>query len=151
MKKKAIIVDVDNTLIDIRHLENLFVHKNMTEDGYIELEKVYDKGIPIDQTIEIVNNFIDNGYKILLVTARRNKPQIRRIMRLFIKDYFNKEDQVELFLAPICNDNDYVVKKKMFEESIKDYYDINLAIDDKDSILNLWKEYNIPGLKVQLV
>ena len=39
----------------------------------------------------------------------------------------------------------------MFEESIKDYYDINLAIDDKDSILNLWKEYNIPGLKVQLV
>ena len=153
MKRKAIIVDVDNTLIDIRHLEALYIPNNPQESDYIQLEKVYNQGIAIKETIDIVNKFIKDDYTILIVTARRDKPQIKRDLKLFIQDNFKnaKSDQIKLFLAPICEEPDYVVKEKIFNKHIKDNYDVYLALDDRDTILSLWSSYGIIGFKVCLI
>lgn len=153
MKRKAIIVDVDNTLIDIRHLEALYIPNNPQESDYIQLEKVYNQGIVINQTIDIVNKFIKDDYTILIVTARRDKPQIRRDLKLFIQNNFKnaKSDQIKLFLAPICQEPDYVIKEKIFNKHIKDNYDVYLALDDRDIILSLWSSYGVMGFKVCLI
>lgn len=44
---------------------------------------------------------------------------------------------------------DHVIKREIYDQHIRDHYDVLLALDDKPSILELWRSLDIPAWQVR--
>jgi hypothetical protein len=44
---------------------------------------------------------------------------------------------------------DHVIKREIYEQHIRPYYKVLLALDDKPSILELWRSLDIPAWQVR--
>lgn len=147
--KKAVIIDIDFTLLDsyipemLKEKASKFRDKggSIWDEFYVNLHLCVKNPwcyILIDKLT------LDNELTILFITGRNEK--VRKQTEKFLK--FSHKVNYELHMRSQYDERtDVEVKKDILEELTK-RYDIIFAIDDKEDNCLLFKSYGIAALKV---
>jgi uncharacterized HAD superfamily protein len=135
-KDKVIIVDLDGTIT---------AHDPEIRGPYdTEFEKIIQDS-PIKEVVEVVRALYHQGYKILYVTGRSNETEeaTREWLRLFAPPY------ISLYMRK-RNDfrEDSVVKKEIYETHIANHYDVLCVLDDRQQVVDMWRELGLICLQV---
>lgn len=138
---KAVICDLDGTLFDCQHrLHHVSGHKK-NWDAFFE-------GIPDDPVVEpvlaVVRAMILKGFAIVITTGRPEK------CRTMTEDKLDEHavPYTMMYMRPDMNTRpDHVVKAELYEKIKNDGYDVILAIDDRKSIVDLWRSLGICTLQ----
>jgi len=143
MKQRALIIDIDHTLADPTHREWLFnmepkdwdlIHQNASLDKVNEWCK------------NIVVNYHKLGYKILFITGRNEKYYGQT------HDWLTNNLPIDiLFTLHMRKDNDlrqdFVVKEEIYMKDVVEYYDVEFAVDDKQSVIDMWRRNGLTALQ----
>jgi predicted kinase len=130
----AIIVDIDGTLalLNGRNPYDITkVHTDLPNQPIVDLVKLLSK-----------------TFKILIVSGREGTPECRDATTTWLNNqfiYFSK-----LFMRP---EKDYrkdsTIKKEIFENEIASEYNVQLVLDDRDQVVDLWRNtLHLPCLQV---
>ncbi len=133
-KEKAIIFDIDGTLADISHRLELF--KQGKKKEFYGL--MGDDGInePVLMMLEALNTC----YKInfLFVTGRMERHRAKTAKWLFDNTCYSGKQNKLLMRKENDYRNDAIVKKEIYEEYIKDNYDVIAVFDDRKRVVEMW-------------
>lgn len=131
-RESAIIVDIDGTLA---HMKNR---------GPYEWSRVGED--EVDDTIKnIVYFYKINGAKIILVSGRSAVCRTETIEWLernkieFDNLYMREKDD---------NRKDWLVKQEIYDHYIKDNFNILFVLDDREQVVNMWRENGLKCLQV---
>lgn len=136
----AIIVDLDGTLCNIDHRLHFMKGEKKNWKGFFESLK--------DDSInswcqEIIYKF-ENNYKIILCSGRPDDH--RKATEEWLEKYGINYDALYMRKR---NDfrPDHVVKEIIYDFNIEPQYDIMFAIDDRQSIIDMWRSKGITALQ----
>lgn len=133
IKHKAIIVDIDGTV----------AHRT-DRDIYDYQEAINDSSDPV--IIEILRSLWEQDYKIIFVSGRSDEciQVTREWLRLHCPPY------IGLYMRQAGDfRQDAIVKKELYETYIKDYYDVLCVFDDRNQVVDMWREVGLKCLQVQ--
>ncbi len=132
-KEKAIIVDVDGTLADMKGVR-----------GPFDWDKV-DQDRPHNDIITLVQELKSLGKKIIIVTGRDGICKQKTI------NWLNKYNVPidKFFIRPEGSfEKDSIIKGKIYMDDIRPYYDIEFVLDDRDQVVNFWRDLGLRCLQV---
>lgn len=132
------IFDLDGTLVDVKSIRYLVEGKDKNFD------KFHNESIncqPFQNVAQLANNLFQIGIEIHILSGRTSNFQE-------LSESWLQKNNVGFTSVTLRDKNDYrtdvIVKREMFHKIANK--NIKLAIDDKLSLRNLWKE-----LKVEIV
>lgn len=142
-KPKAVISDIDGTL-------SLF--NSIRKDGSIDIRfpgaiirnpydaSRADQDTPNKAVIAVLEQMYKAGYKILLCSGRKEK--YRTQTESFLKQHTSFEYQ--LFMRK-DNDGrgDEIVKREIYNDNIRDKYNVLFVMDDRLKVCKLWHELGL--------
>lgn len=129
MRTPAIICDIDGTLA------------HMTDRGPYDTSR-YHTDI-VDETIrEIVSRYKASGIVIILCSGRSE--EFKSTTQEWLHRFGIAYDLL-LMRLPGDRTNDALVKKELYTTHIKDKYDILFVLDDRNRVVDMWR--NDLGLK----
>jgi len=132
-KEKAVIVDVDGTLADMKGVR-----------GPFDWDKV-DQDRPHNDIITLVQELKSIGKKIIIVTGRDGICKEKTINWL---DKHNVPID-EFFIRPQGSfEKDSIIKAKIYMDNIRPNYDIEFVLDDRDQVVNFWRDIGLRCLQV---
>lgn len=137
----AILIDIDGTLAH-HHDRSPFDWSRVGEDT---LDKV---------VADIVNHYYRTGRdlmsespnpSIILLSGRDGS--CRDLTEKWLAD--NNVQYDHLFMRP-ANDNrkDFIVKREIFDQNIKDKYNVLFILDDRNQVVEMWRSMGIKVLQV---
>lgn len=132
MKEKALIVDIDGTLADIRvrlrHLE-----------GKKKDWKSFNKSIETDELHEWCREIILRFYedhRIILLTGRTD--ELKKETQEWLKSY--DVPYHDLYMRKKTDHRpDTIIKKEIYEKKIKDKYHILFVLEDRQKVVDMWR------------
>lgn len=135
-----IIVDIDGTLADLTHRLH-FLEKRDYDGFYGGMER--DR--PKSNVINTVNDLYEQSNRIVLCSGRP-------------ENYFtNTRDWLEvhgvpynqLYMRPAGDyRKDHIIKAELYDQMIRDGYKPTLVIDDRPSVIAMWREKGLDVLQV---
>ena len=137
-----VIVDIDGTIADMRHRRH-YVHG----DGKKDWKTFYQEMInddPICSVIRIVQALSKEGHQIIYCTGRPESYRVHTVAWLRNNEcpygtlYMREEKD---------NRKDYITKEALFQRMIKDGYKPQLALEDRDECVKLWRSLGIITLQ----
>lgn len=152
MKEKAIVVDIDGVLLDVsllyKQIENLglegqakwnFFHENANNPKY---------AVKVDKFFNLVNMYVQAGYKIIVLTSRRDligKSTLHYLLNGDVK----LDNLTEMVLRPANKEGtpSYLYKKEEIQKLHK-RYDIELIIDDEYANCAIFRQLGFTVLRV---
>lgn len=147
MKTKAYIFDIDNTIADCSHRLHLINREEKDWDLFYELCK-YDK--PILDTINLLKILISQNITILFVTGRPER--VGKQTELWLMENLDYKMSVDSQIK-MRKDNDYrpdyIIKKEIYENEIKDNYDIIGVFEDRNSCVKMYRELGLTCFQVR--
>lgn len=99
----------------------------------------------IDGTIRMILDHYDSGYPILLVSGRDE------VCRKETEEWLLKHSvpYEELFMRPQGNnEDDRLIKQRIYETDIKDKYNVLFVLDDRDKVVKMWRDLGLKCLQV---
>lgn len=139
---KAVICDLDGTLAWMQG-----------RSPYSTTDVDKDK---IDQQLAtLLNILMSAGIYVLFTSGREGTPECRQKTMQWLMDNLdpNAYDYQKLsghdirFSLIMRNQKDYrgdeIVKKELFENHIKPYYNVICAFDDRNKVVNMWRELGL--------
>ena len=147
MRQKAVIIDVDGTLCNSPHVAGF---KKIT--GGTDWEAwmaATSYATANDWCKEITVAMYKQGYRLIFMTARNTDYNGRAITERWLNNCLNPEGifEYELIMRPAGDFRpDVDVKLMLYSELIVPHFDVLFAIDDKQTVINLWRNLNIPAL-----
>lgn len=152
MKEKAIVVDIDGVLLDVsllyKEIENLglegqaewnFFHENANNPKY---------AVKVDKFFNLVNMYAQAGYKIIVLTARRDligKSTLHYLLNGDVK----LDNLTEMVLRPANKEGtpSYLYKKEEIQKLHK-RYNIELILDDEYANCAIFRQLGFTVLRV---
>ena len=136
IKKKAIIVDIDGTLADASHRLHFLASSPKRWDEF-------HRGSELDEVntwcTEIIERFSPD-HEIILLTGRGN--EYREVTKNWLKEKAVTFNQ--LFMrANADRRSDFEVKKEIFLEKITEGHDVLFVIEDRMSVVAMWRELGL--------
>lgn len=123
---RAILVDLDGTLA---HMGD--------GRGPFEWHKV-DQDAPDENVLNIVRT-LSLTYNIVFMSGR--DASCRKLTLDWLRVYYKNLPEFELYMRPENNyEKDNIVKRKLFDEFIKDKYYVEAVLDDRDQVVQMWRE-----------
>ena len=130
--EEAIVVDVDGTL------------------AHICDRNPYDASLAMGDSLDdavsnIVNMAYGHGYKVIVLTGRHSGHL--QVTTEWLEAKGVNYDQI------FCRDEgddraDYIVKKELFDQNIRDKYNVKYVIDDRPSVCRMWRSIGLKTLQV---
>lgn len=129
----CIMVDLDGTLA--------LIHKRDPYDAS-KCDEVDEINEPVAQTCEL---YAKNGFKIVFMSGR--KKDFEAATRRFIEKHLSCS--YELYMRE-SHDNrkDSIVKKEMFEANVQNKYNVFFVMDDRNSVVEMWRDLNLKVFQV---
>jgi predicted kinase len=129
----AVLVDIDGTLA-IKGDRGIYDFANVEVD------------LPNEPVIRTVQTLMDDGLHIIVMSGRQGscEEQTRRWLDKYV------HPGLELHMRAAGDQRpDYIVKNELFEEHVAGKYNILLSLDDRDSVVDLWRnKMGIPTFQV---
>ena len=132
--EECIIVDVDGTL------------------AHMTGRNPYDASRAMEDTLDdAVSNIVAmsyaNGYKVIILTGRsKNHLQVT-------EDWLkaNGVNYDEIYCRAFQDNRaDTIVKQELYEAHIKDKYNVKFILDDRNSVVEMWRSLGLKCLQAQL-
>lgn len=130
----AIIVDIDGTLAHMDNKRSPYDYTKVSGDRCDEI------------ILGLVSKYAEDGFIILIVSGRKDECLEETREWLGLNDVpCNK------LLMRKTGDNraDYIVKKEIYDEYIKGKYNVEFVLDDRDQVVNMWREEGLKCFQVQ--
>ena len=148
-KAKAWIFDVDGTLANVDSILHYVVNQDRESTKFKKnFNKFHAESIhvsPHPEVVDMVWQAIEDGYKIIVVTARKEE---WRAHTSYWLDKIADVPHIALFMRGNKDGRpDYEVKKDILEH-IKQFWEPVHAVDDNPKIIKLWEENGIPTTKI---
>ena len=147
MKSKAVIVDMDGTMALVDRRRDLAMKPN----GKINWDIFNNPdNLTIDQPnesiIELVRLLHMNDHKIIIVTGRFHRALGQTLK--WLTQYTIPHDAIYTRA-----DKDYradtIIKREIYEEHIRDQWNVRWVIDDRKRVVDMWRnELNLTVLQV---
>ena len=132
------IFDIDGTLADLTHrLHHILETDPPDYDAFYR--DVY-KDAPIKSVIQFAKDVRKSGHNIFFVSGRRG--EVRRETELWLrKNVF----RAPLYMRPLNNnESDVSIKRDILKHFRAKGVEIDVAVDDRPSIVGLWIEEEVP-------
>lgn len=121
---KAIICDLDGTLA-------LMDDRNPFDASHADEDRLNE---PVANTLRL---FSENGYQILLVSGREDKFKESTIK--FLEKHNITYDRLLMRKSKDYR-KDSIVKREIYEGTIKGKYYIEFVLDDRDQVVDMWRQ-----------
>jgi hypothetical protein len=132
-KKPAVIVDMDGTLA-----------LNLSIRSYYDLTRVLED-TPNRPICTLVNVLKNSGYSIIIVSGRASTCQEDTETWLKVHDV----PYDAIFMREVGDSRkDAITKKEIYQNKIEPYYNVLYTIDDRNSVVNMWRELGLTCLQV---
>jgi len=129
----AIIVDIDGTLAHM---------KNRSPYDYTKVDTDV-----IDETIRDIISLYKQKENLKIIICSGRKSEARELTEKWLKD--NNVEYDELFMRESeDNRKDCIVKQEIYENNIKGKYNVLFVLDDRDQVVNMWREQGLKCLQV---
>ena len=149
-KQKAIIVDVDGTLADMRGIRGPF------EWDKVHLDRPHQDIIKMVQHFACVETYTgeyyDDGdeiteyrYKIIITTGRDGVCE--EATKQWLKDHEVPYDDFYIRKAGDFR-KDNIIKSEIYMDHIRPKYDVKYVIDDRDQVVEMWRSLGLRVLQV---
>jgi len=140
-KPKAFLVDIDGTIASNGP------DRDHPARGYFEWHKVGDD-LPIEKIIDIVRHFQAQGLMPIFVSGRDSV--CRDITWMWISRHvYNFELPVVLHMRPEGdNRKDSIIKLEIFDREIRDNYDVQFCLDDRNQVVEAYRSIGLTVLQV---
>jgi predicted secreted acid phosphatase len=144
MKRHAIIVDIDGTLANNPTKAMLVEQQKIDWNQFTDMSK-YDT--VNEWCLEIVKAFGKKNFKIIFLTRRSE--MARKVTTDWLTINVGMGIDWELLMS---GDNDtepdWILKRRVYEEKIRPFYDVLFCMDDKMVIANMWRSIGLTCLHV---
>lgn len=145
-KPKAILVDLDGTLA-----------LNNAGRSFYDWGKVYDDDVN-ENVLSLVHSLSDE-FKIIFMSGRDERARGETVRWLYDKaDFFTEEIitpfskwslAAELHMRPQGDQRpDSVVKAELFDEHVRDNYNVVAVFDDRNSVVDMWRSMGLTVCQV---
>lgn len=139
MKEKVIIFDIDGTLADISHRRELLIQGKKKE--FYELMGNDEINPPVMLILESIQSY-SKGIKFLFVTGRMEKHREKTADWIYNNTRYvsiEHEDSHQLLMRKNSDNRpDDIVKREIYEDHIKDKYDVIAVFDDRKRVIDMW-------------
>ncbi|CAM1367976.1 phosphatase domain-containing protein [Tenacibaculum xiamenense] len=123
MLPRAIICDLDGTL-------SLINNRNPFDGSKCEQD------LPNVPVVNLVKNYKELGYKVLLLSGRDGRYQPETELWL---DAHNIHYDELWMRKPKDNRKDAIIKEEIFRREIEEKYFIEFVLDDRNQVVDLWR------------
>lgn len=143
-EKGIVICDLDGTLADISH--RLHFVKNLPE-GEKKNWKAFFEGIPGDtlrtDVADMLLKYEGCGHEVFLVSGRPDT--YRDLTEAWLEKVFKGYKPYKALIMRRGDDKrpDTEVKQGIYESLFKDKYPIEVVIDDRPSVIRMWREQGL--------
>jgi hypothetical protein len=131
---KAIVVDVDGTVAKMKG-RSPYEWNRVGEDA------------PVADVIEIISALRRSGVKLVFLSGRDGS------CRLETQAWFDKFIPVPydgFYMRPAGNnEKDSVVKLRLFDSHIRDFYNVISVFDDRDQVVEMWRSIGLTVMQVE--
>lgn len=140
---RAAIVDLDGTL-------------SLNNSGRPWYGAGYEKRLhedDVNYTVErVMNAMVSRGVvdHILFVSGRAEVGRAATSQWIFDNTYFTVGSESSSLFMRADGDfrPDHVIKREIYDEHIRDAYDVFVALDDRPEMIELWRSLDIPAWQV---
>lgn len=134
-KPKAVIFDVDGTLA------------KMVDRSPYDLEKC-DTDIINPMVVELSKMYDKQGYQIIVVSGREcgteeDPMKYYRMTRKWVEDFAQVPLVMQCQRVQGDDRKDDVVKEEIFWEKIAPHFDVKLAVDDRQNVVEMWRRIGV--------
>lgn len=153
MKTKAILIDLDGTLVNnqSRAIAHMQRRKEHLTEAEIRWDEFFDKTIKFDQPnpwcMEIIDLFHKQGYKIVFLTGRQDTEITGGETRKWLTMYLNPSIDYDLYMR---KEGDFrlnqQIKLDIMINKLIHKYDFLFAIDDMRANVDVFRNLGIPSL-----
>ncbi len=92
----------------------------------------------------ILSHFMDTGVKVIFISGREGTEQCMRDTKQWIGDNIGRRDKWDIiFRTEGDHRNDSIVKEEIYEQYIKDKYNVVCVFDDRDRVVKMWRDKGI--------
>ena len=89
----------------------------------------------------ILSYFMDTGVKVIFVSGREGTAQCKRDTTQWICNNIGRRDKWDIiFRTEGDHRNDSVVKEEIYDQYIKDKYNVIAVFDDRDRVVKMWRD-----------
>ena len=146
-KRECVIVDIDGTLA-IHNGRNVYDWKRVGED------------LPNQKIINLLSNYMsmysagktkENRPKIFFVSGRDGicMKETKEWLKKYVFPSLPKDIEMDLIMRePRNQEKDSVIKKRAFQNYIKPDYEVLFVLDDRDQVVEMWREEGLTCLQV---
>lgn len=138
-KVPTVVFDIDGTLAE------------KGDRSPFDMSKV-DLDLPIDYTCTMIDGFINNGWEVVFLSGRNECA--REKTEHWLKEVLGYALDLplghELFMrADGDNRKDYVIKMELFDNHVREDYDVKAVVDDRKQVIEqCWNVLGIPVVNV---
>lgn len=143
MKPQAIIVDIDGTLADARHREHHLEIKAGERVDWEAWDRELPKDTPFLWCVELITAMKNHGVEIIFLTGRGERTRFDT--GVWLLHHVGDWAALKTLLMRGTGDyrKDTVIKTEFYEKVIKPQYDVLFALDDRDSVAEMWRSLGV--------
>lgn len=143
--EKAIICDLDGTLC-------LMGNRNPYDASQCELDTPCNVVMSIIESLGIyhdcnIGDYVSDHH-IIFVSGREHK--YRNETLRWLTRYLSPHLKFKLYMRGTDDKRkDFIVKEEIYENHIKNKYEVNFAIDDRNQVVDMWRSKGLVCLQVR--
>lgn len=141
-EKGFILCDVDGTLADITHRKHWLEGKKDWRGFFSQM--AYDT--PRQSTFDMLKTFSDQGYEIIVVSARPD--DYRGVTALWLEKNGITPYKTLIMRPGSDSRPDTEVKQQMYDKYFKGKYEVTMVIDDRPSVIEMWRSNGLDVIDV---
>jgi hypothetical protein len=135
MKPKALICDLDGSLCDIEHRRPYLEEKPKNWKKFNEL---MGQDTPNFKVARAVSAFFQAGYQVIFVTGRMETHRVETTK--WMRKWFPAFSDFPILMRKAQDfRDDAIVKKEIYEETIEPRFDVQLVLDDRKKVVEMWR------------
>jgi predicted kinase len=131
---RAVMVDIDGT-VALHGARSPFDETRVHEDR------------PNKAVIAVVHSLWRDGNQIIMCSGRTEG--CRGATEKWLNEWIGADSRRRLFMRPVGDTRkDAIVKREIFDREIRNHYDVVCVLDDRNQVVEMWRELGLTVLQV---